>query len=177
VCTAGPEDQPFEEQFSNACVAIVVHGTFQYRTSAGRELMMPGALLLGNAGDHFTCGHEHGVGDRCISFSYTPEFYESVRVGAGIGKSRFKTPRLAPTRALSPLISRATELLAAADFAAFEELGIQILAQSIQLEQGLAPRPKDAEASSLARVTRELRKIDNDPEVPHKLNALAKIAR
>jgi AraC family transcriptional regulator len=138
--------------------------------------MMPGALLLGNAGDHFTCGHEHGVGDRCISFSYTPEFCESVRAGTG-PKSRFKTPRLAPARALSPLISRASELLAGADSPAFEELAVQVLAQSIQVERGIALRPTDAGASSLARVTRVLRMIDNDPEVPHNLNALAKIAR
>ena len=176
ICTAGPQDQPFEEQFSQTCVAIVVRGTFQYRTSAGRELMMPGALLLGNAGDNFTCGHEHGVGDRCVSFSYTREFYESVKVAAGIATSRFQAPRLAPTRALSPLVSRASELLAGADPAAFEALGVQVLAQSIQMERGIVPRPIEAEASSLARVTRVLRIIDNDPEVPHDLNALAKIA-
>jgi AraC-like DNA-binding protein len=140
-------------------------------------MMMPGALLLGNAGDCFTCGHEHGVGDRCVSFSYTPEFYETVKSGAGIVQSRFQAPRLAPTRALSPLVSRASELLEGADAAAFEELGIQVLAQSIQVEHGAVLNPTDAAASSLARVTRVLRMIDNDPEVPHDLNSLAQIAR
>jgi transcriptional regulator GlxA family with amidase domain len=138
---------------------------------------MPGALLLGNAGDCFTCGHEHGVGDRCVSFSYTPEFCETVKSGAGIVQSRFRAPRLAPARALSPLVSRATELLEGADAAAFEELGVQVLAQSIQVEQGAVPKPSDAAPSSLARVTRVLRMIDNDPEVPHDLNSLAQIAR
>lgn len=175
VCTAGPQDRPFEEQFSQTCVAIVVSGTFQYRTSAGCELMMPGAFLLGNAGDIFTCGHEHGVGDRCVSFSYTAEFYESVT--EGIAKSRFKSPRLAPSRVLSPLVSRASELLPGADAVAFDELSVQVLAQSIQMEQDVVPRPTGASPSSLARVTRVLRMIDNDPEVPSGLNALAKIAR
>jgi AraC-like DNA-binding protein len=177
VCTAGPEDQPFEEQFSQTCVAIVVRGTFQYRSSVGRELMMPGALLLGNAGDHFTCGHEHGVGDRCVSFSYTPEFCEKVKAGAGTTRSCFQTPRLPPVRVMSPLVSRASELLAGAEPAAFEELGIQLLARSIQTEQGIVPRPADADASSLARVTRVLRMIDCDPEAPRDLNSLARIAR
>jgi hypothetical protein len=39
--------------------------------------MMLGALLLGNAGDNFSCGHKHGVGDRCVSFSYTQKFHEN----------------------------------------------------------------------------------------------------
>ncbi|HEY6400513.1 MAG TPA: AraC family transcriptional regulator [Blastocatellia bacterium] len=177
VCASGPQDQPFEEQHSQTCVAIVVGGTFQYRTSTGRELMLPGALLLGNAGDHFTCGHEHGVGDRCVSFSYTQEFCERFRTGAGLVKSRFKTPRLAPTRALSPLVSRALELLAGADHEAFEELAILVLAQAIQIERGVVLRPTDAQPSSLARVTRVVRMIDSDPEVPHDLSSLAKIAR
>jgi AraC family transcriptional regulator len=177
VCASGPQDQPFEEQHSQTCVAIVVGGAFQYRTSAGRELMLPGALLLGNAGDYFTCGHEHGVGDRCVSFSYTQEFCERFRTGAGLVKSRFKTPRLPPTRALSPLVSRALELLAGSDHAAFEELGIQALAQAIQIERGVVFRPTDAPPSSLARVTRVVRMIDSDPEAPHNLSSLAEIAR
>jgi AraC family transcriptional regulator len=177
VCASGPQDQPFEEQHSQTCVAIVVGGTFQYRTSAGRELMLPGALLLGNAGDYFTCEHEHGVGDRCVSFSYSQEFCERFRTGAGLVKSRFKTARLAPARALSPLVSRASELLEGADHEAFEELAILTLAQAIQIERGVVLRQTDAPPSSLARVTRVVRMIDSDPEVPHDLSSLAEIAR
>src|SRR2546430_5544229 len=44
----------------------------QYRASLNgpglaEELMTPGSLLLGNAGQCFECGHEHGLGDRCLS--------------------------------------------------------------------------------------------------------------
>ena len=78
ICTAGPQDRPFEEQHSRTSIAIVVSGTFQYRSAAGRELMTPGSLLLGNAGDCFCCGHEHGTGDRCLAVSYTPECFERL---------------------------------------------------------------------------------------------------
>lgn len=138
---------------------------------------MPGALLLGNAGDFFTCGHEHGVGDRCFSFSYSPEFYESVKAGTGVVSRRFETPRVAPLRGLSPLVSRASELLVGGDPAAYEELGMQVLAQSIRMAHGMVTGPVPAEPSSLARVTRVLRMIDNDPGVPHDLNSLSQIAR
>ena len=79
VCTAGPMDRPFEEQHARTSIAIVVSGTFQYRSPAGCELMTPGSLLLGNAGDCFRCSHQHGTGDRCVSFSYTPEFFSVDR--------------------------------------------------------------------------------------------------
>ena len=177
ICNAGPQDRPFEEQHSRISVAIVVSGSFQYRTSTGRELMTPGSLLLGNASDCFTCGHEHGKGDRCVSFSYSEAFRERIVSGAGIPRSRFRTPRLAPMRALSSLVALASELLIGGDPAGFEELGIRLLAQAIQIQNGNRPRKGEAEPSSLARVTRVIRMIENDPDVPRDLVSLAQIAR
>jgi AraC-like DNA-binding protein len=176
ICSAGPRNQPFEEQHSQTSIAIVVSGTFQYRTSTGCELMMPGSLLLGNAGDCFTCGHEHGTGDRCVSFSYTQEFCERFAADDGVALPPFKTPRLAPVRALSPLVAKALELLMMPDRPRFEELGIQVLLHSLQLECG-TPHQAHAEPSSLARVTRVVRMIDDDTDAPHDLISLARIAR
>ena len=78
VCSAGPHDRPFEEQHDLVCVAAVTQGTFQYRTPDGRATLVPGALMLGNPGARFECGHEHGVGDRCLSFHFDPEFFEEI---------------------------------------------------------------------------------------------------
>jgi AraC-like DNA-binding protein len=177
ICSAGPQDRPFEEQHLHTSVAIVVSGSFQYRTSTGGQLMTPGSLLLGNAGDGFTCGHEHGTGDRCISFWYAEEFRDRIATGAGATRLRFQTPRLAPMRPLSGIVAQATELLTAPDPAAFEELGIRALAHAIQLQDGNGQLPGDAEPSSLARVTRVVRMIENDRDVPQDLSSLARIAR
>ena len=177
VCTAGPADRPFEEQHEVHSIAIVVGGTFQYRTSTGRELMTPGSLLLGNAGDCFTCGHEHGTGDRCLSFSYTRDFCEQFGEAAGIAAARFRKPRLAPARELSPLVAKATELLAGADSAQFEELTHQLLARTLQIGSGNPARRGEPYPSSLARVTRVIRMIDAHPEIAHDLASLAGIAR
>ena len=109
ICTAGPHDRPFEEQLTDACIAIVMAGSFQYRTSAGHHLMTPGSLVLGNAGQYFQCGHEHGVGDRCISFSYTSQYLEGLAAEAGAAGrwAHFTVLRVPPIRELSPLIARA----------------------------------------------------------------------
>jgi AraC family transcriptional regulator len=109
ICSAGPRDRPFEERHSHVCIAIVTAGSFQYRSSAGRELLTPGSLLLGNAGQYFECGHEHGVGDRCLSFSYEPQYFEGLAAEAGVQSrsARFSTLRVPPVRELSSLVARA----------------------------------------------------------------------
>jgi AraC family transcriptional regulator len=109
VCTAGPRDRPFEEQHSHMCVAIVTSGSFQYRSSAGCELMTPGSLMLGNAEQSFECGHEHNVGDRCISFTYDPGYFESLVAEGGVPHrhARFSRLRVPPVRELSWLVARA----------------------------------------------------------------------
>lgn len=114
ICVAGPQDRPFEERHSDVCIAIVTDGSFQYRSSAGRELMTPGSLLLGNAGQYFECGHEHGVGDRCISFAYEPRYFEDLAIEAGLQnrEARFSTLRVPPVRELSGLVARACASLA-----------------------------------------------------------------
>src|SRR5262249_3961541 len=77
-CTSGPRDRPFEERHSGMCIAVVVSGTFTYRTPVGTAVLAPGAAMLGNHEQCFECGHEHGVGDRCLSFHFSPELVESV---------------------------------------------------------------------------------------------------
>ena len=69
VCRAGPSDRPFEERHDGFSVSAVLDGSFTYRSDGGRQLLYPGALLLGNNGSCFECGHEHGVGDRCVSLN------------------------------------------------------------------------------------------------------------
>ncbi len=177
VCTSGPRDRPFEERHTAAAIAIVLAGTFQYRSPAGCELMTPGSLFLGNTGQNFTCAHEHGTGDRCLSFSYAPDFFERLASGAGATGTKFHASRIPPIRALSPLVAQAGALLAGVNRLSCEELSIQVAAQAIKLERGIAPRSPTAGPGSLARVTRVVRMIESDPDIPRDLASLAQIAR
>ncbi|HEV3333716.1 MAG TPA: AraC family transcriptional regulator [Bryobacteraceae bacterium] len=174
VCTAGPRDRPFEEQHTRASIAMIVAGTFQYRSSAGCDLMTPGSLLLGNLGQSFECGHEHGMGDRCISFSYAPEFFERIAADAGSSAgARFQMLRVPAIRPLSPLIARAAAALAGSTGLPWEELTIELAAQAVQLERGLPSGPLRVEPGAVARVTRVVRMIERQPDGPHNLKALA----
>ncbi|HTR39701.1 MAG TPA: AraC family transcriptional regulator [Bryobacteraceae bacterium] len=176
-CTLGPRDRPFEEQHSGVSIAAVVAGTFQYRSSIGRELMTPGALLLGNAGQCYECGHEHGAGDRCVAFSYAPEFFDRLAFDAGAPRARFKVLRLPPLRALSPVLARVSSALARGSNAAWEELSVQLAARAVQVERGLSLQAASAEPGAVARVTRVVRMLERDPDSSPALRSLAREAR
>lgn len=64
LCTAGPDDRPFEERREEFSIAAVIEGTFTYRADTGTAVMHPGAFLFGNSGTCYECGHDHSTGDR-----------------------------------------------------------------------------------------------------------------
>jgi AraC family transcriptional regulator len=181
VCTAGPQDRPFEELHSGVYIAVVAVGTFQYRSRSGQELMTPGSLLLGNAGQSFECGHEHGTGDRCLSFGYTPEYFERVvaDVGARGADAIFRVLRVPPLRALAPVVARAcTGLAHSADVPVvlWEELALRLAAKTLRLVTALMPETTPAQPAVLARVTRTVRRIEQHPHVRLTLASLARDA-
>lgn len=190
VCSSGPRDRPFGEQHTGVCIAMVIAGSFQYRSSAGRELMTPGSLLLGNAGQCFECGHEHGVGDRCLSFSYEPEYFEHLAFEAGVRAAisyqgrktsgtagHFQALRVPPLRDTSGLFARGCAGIIQGENAAWEELSIELASQALELASNAARSSMGGPASSEARVTRIVRMIEQRPNDPHELNALAREAR
>jgi hypothetical protein len=124
VCRAGPRDRRFEEQHTSATIAIVVSGSFQYTTAAGRAVMTPGSLLLGNPGHYFECGHEHAVGDRCISFHYDPAYFEDTIPFPS-------APSVPPLRPISALTSRVSAALAGSAHVSWEELAVALADQTL----------------------------------------------
>lgn len=176
ICTAGPGDRVFEEQHSEVSIAVVTRGTFQYRTSTGSELMTTGSILLGNAGEPFACGHDHGVGDRCISFHYSAEFEEQARIDSK--RQRFRIPRIPAIRSLSPQVAGAIGILdGGAEHAAIQDVAYQIFDRATRLQDGIVGRQPRSDPSSLARVTRVLRAIEAAPDAPHALCEMAANAR
>jgi AraC family transcriptional regulator len=182
ICTCGPDDRSFEEQHSSVSIAIVVAGTFQYAADSPAaprsELMTPGSLLLGNPGQYFRCEHTHGEGDRCISFRYRTDYFASVAadVGARETASPFRALRLPPLRALAPVIGLSCAGLVGSLAASWEELGVQVAAQTLKAASGLRGRTSDPTPDAVARVTRIVRRIERHPDAGLTLDALARWA-
>lgn len=186
VCTSGPGDRPYEERHARFTIAMVTAGTFQYRSAAGRELMTPGSLMLGNPGQSFECGHEHGAGDRCLSFHYDPDYFERLATDAAARRgppsahgtgTGFRALRLPPLREMSTWVARSQAALTGSIGVSWEELAVQMAALAVRLACGFTPGTGDAPAAAIARVTRTVRRIERDPGQDLSLSVLAREAR
>ena len=174
ICTSGPKDRPFEEQHQLFSVAMVLAGSFQYRGSNpanGRgELMTPGSMLLGNPGQNFECGHEHATGDRCLSFHYSPEFFERIAADAGVRgtKAAFPVLKFPPLRGLASLFYRASAVLhrwsasRSDGLLLWEELSLEVAAQSLRMSKGHLKSNCTIQPSTISRVTGVLRTIEEN---------------
>jgi len=181
LCTCGPQDRPFEEQHSGYSIAVVVSGTFQYQgainSGSARELMTPGSLLLGNTGQAFQCGHEHGQGDRCVSFGYSRDYFEHLAADAGLkGQLAFRVLRLPPLRSLSAAVASVQAGLASSDFD-WEELSLRIAGQALQLANRLPQHHRAGDLAAEARVTRVVRRIENGAADRLTISSLAREAK
>jgi AraC family transcriptional regulator len=178
LCTAGPRDRPFEEQHETVCIAAVTHGSFQYRSMEGRALLVPGAVLLGNHGRCFECGHEHGIGDRCISFHFTPDYWEAL-IGAvpGARTATFPVPRLPPSPSLIPLIATVEAACRDRSGMELEELALRFagaVIAALSVADGAICRPSRHDER---RISDAVRRIEAEHEPLDKPLSLTTLAR
>jgi AraC family transcriptional regulator len=174
LCTAGPNDAPFEERHENECIAVVTEGTFQCRSTQGSAVLTPGALFLGNIGGCFECGHEHAVGDRCTAFHYSPDLLEGIASGTPeVRSTTFSAPRV-------PAMSKFVALIAAAEVArderdsfALDELSIRLAGAALAILANSSATAADPSRRDEKRVTAAVRWIEKEAQAPQSLVELA----
>lgn len=172
ICNAGPRDRPFEERHEWFSVAVVLSGTFTYGNDFGRALLTPGAVLLGGAGSCFTCGHEHGEGDRCLSFHFEPGLFESLASATGARRLSFGRNSLPALRNLAPLVARAA--IAADGHATLDELALQLAATALrESAEYRLPTISKRDEQRVAAVARYLEQRFDQPCALHELAKLA----
>jgi AraC family transcriptional regulator len=173
LCTSGPHDRPFEERYLSASISLVLSGTFVCRSDRGLSLMSPGSLLLGNAGHTFECSHQHGEGDRCLSFQFDPELFERVAYDAGASRIGFDRDRLPPLRALAPLTARAATAMAKQD--SIEEVALELAGAVVRMAGDLRRDARKA-APDATPISRVLRQLESRIAQPQALSELARTA-
>jgi AraC family transcriptional regulator len=177
VCRLGPQDRPEEEHFNRATIAVVLDGMFQCKTSAGSALLYPGAFLLGNAGSCFECGHDHGVGDHCISFNFDAALFEEIAAGvAGLPGFRFPTAML-PTRPKLawPVVESALHVTKK-DSMADDELAIRVAEIVIRTLSGGIETSTSPAAREQRRLITALHHLEEHSEEPLTLAELCSVA-
>ncbi|MCJ8159447.1 helix-turn-helix transcriptional regulator [Sphingomonas sp. LaA6.9] len=161
ICTAGPDDRTFEERHGWTSVAAVLNGQFSYRSEQGGALMAPGALLLGNSGTCFECGHTHSAGDRCLAFRFAPELVEEVVRGmADVRATHFARAGIPPVDALVPLFQSLPSLIEAHDPLCAEQAALAILSNAIALDRDTHEPPPDARDLTAAAEAAQIIRAD-----------------
>lgn len=174
-CTASPDDPMVEEQHETMCMAIVMRGTFGYSSRQGRATLAPGAILLGNAGDCFACGHEHSVGDRCLSFHFEPEYYENILASVqGATQYQFRRPSLPPHQEAIRLNALAEA--AGTNAEALEEVAVDFAGAVITLAAELPAHSAVRDTRNVRRLEEIVRLVDAEAEKSFPLAMLAREA-
>jgi AraC family transcriptional regulator len=177
VCRAGPSDRPFEERHDGFSVSAVIEGSFTYRSDAGHELLYPGALLLGNNGGCFECGHAHGIGDRCISLNvHEEQFSEVAAAAASFSNFRFSAPSLRPSSKTLPVIAQMEVLSCAPSSLRSEELALRIIERVIAAMTGDRQTPASPTGREARRVVEAIRLVESDAARPLELKEMAAVA-
>jgi len=177
VCTSGPQDRPYEERHDTVSIALVSEGTFQYRTTAGRAVLGPGSLLLGNHGQCFECGHEHGVGDRCLSFQYEPEFFEALLGGVpGVRQRDFPAAHLPAVPELASVLAEAEAARDQGDAVALEETALRLAGAVVTSLTGYRRYGRAPSRRDERRIGEALRRIESRVAEPLSLASLAREA-
>ena len=186
VCTYGPGDRPFEEHFQATSISLVLVGSFVYRGEHGSSLMSSGSILLGNAGHAFQCSHEHGDGDRCLSFQFDEDLFERVAHDLG-AVPRLNIDRLPPLRDLAPLSVRAWRAATTAGRDrgsallpdSMEEIAFELAGAVIRIASEPTQMAANAvrNASKIARVLHRLEAVGAEPAALADLAQAAGLSR
>jgi AraC-like DNA-binding protein len=164
------------EQHSAYSIALVTDGNFKYRTAQGSTLMTPGALLLGNDGACFECGHQHSRGDRCLAFHFSPEVFESVVAATpGVKRLALAAPRLPPLPPVFAIIAAAQALRdAGGDPGEFHELALRLAgAVCATLDPGGSSSQRSPTLRDERRVAAALSRIEAQRDARIKVDELA----
>jgi AraC-like DNA-binding protein len=177
LCSADASDAAFEEQHDYVSIAFVMAGAFSYRSSAGCGDLCSGSVLLGSPRTRFSCTHEHGAGDRCIAFQFSPECYDELLSSFGAAKADALFPRVS-----LPISTRGAGLFARAEAFAgghatgsAHELALSTVSWIIEAlhRPGRARSPTPAQAQVMLAVARA---IDEHVSGDHSVRTLAALA-
>jgi AraC-like DNA-binding protein len=177
ICTAGPADRAFEERHENFTIATVIQGTFSYRADSGRSTLYPGAVLLGNAGSCFECGHDHSHGDRCVALHLTSDYLAEIAAStSGSSSFAFPTPMLPVTPKALPWLAQLET--GACQFARLQsdEIVPKVVEAVIEAVSGTEPRRGTASARDERRISNVLHYLELASQASIELDDLAAMA-
>jgi AraC family transcriptional regulator len=140
--------------------------------------MSTGALMLGNRGSAYECSHQHGEGDRCLSFQFEPDFFERIAQDVGAKRAVFDSDRIPPLRALAPVSARARMAVNSTGDGhltnSFEEIALDLVGAVLPIVSDLREQVRIEERLEARGLTQVLLEMEGNS---HQARSLADLAR
>ncbi|HWM89017.1 MAG TPA: AraC family transcriptional regulator [Kofleriaceae bacterium] len=177
VCGHGAAAPILEGEYTSTHISVILGGAFHARTSEGRALLGPGALMLGNAAGAYEYRHVDDGGDRSLVFEYGGELLDEVAsaVGAGPrGERAFAAVCVPASASTAEAVMLAHAALASGDLEALREAALAVAAVALSSGSNRRRAPaRDATAAQARRVARVLRHVEAHSDEDCSLDALA----
>jgi AraC family transcriptional regulator len=134
-CAAGPNDRPFAELHASHSISYVRRGSFGYRVRGESFELIPGALMIGHAGDEYMCTHDHHeCGDECLSFHFN---FEAVdRFSRGKPKDFWQAGIVPPLPGLMVFGELAQSVVDGRSDLGIDEVGVAFANRFIDVRSG-----------------------------------------
>lgn len=85
-----------ERRYPQPALGIVLSGSFDYRASGGSATAVPGALVLGNADEPFSCRHLERGGNRRQVAKFASRFLHEIAADLGLDEPTFRAAVVPP---------------------------------------------------------------------------------
>lgn len=160
VCNSGPADPPFPEMHRDFSVSYVRRGSFGCRVRGRSHELVAGSVLVGHAGDEFTCTHDHvHGGDECLAVHLAEETVEAV---AGKRAPVWTVGALPPLPELMVLGELAQAAAAGQSDVAVDEAGLAFAARVADLASGTTRAARSLRARDRRRAVEAAVWIDEN---------------
>jgi AraC family transcriptional regulator len=156
-CTVGPNDgPPCTEVHAAHSLAFVRKGNFGYHPDGASFDLVAGSFLVGRPGGEYVATHDHGYGDECLSFQFSPEVVDSL----GGDRRAWRVGAVPPMPALVVLAQLAQGVLSGGGDLGADEVGLVLAARFAGMVTGRGTPSRRPSAVDRRRAIRAALWID-----------------
>jgi len=103
-CVADPAAPPKDWVYAAPAIGFVLSGWFDYCVEGRSAFAAPGAVVLGNAGEHFQVRHHDADGNRRVFAVFPHGLLEEVANAEQLDTARFPAIAIAPSRGTTRML-------------------------------------------------------------------------
>jgi AraC-like DNA-binding protein len=171
--SCGPSHPPREKRYGEFAMGFVLSGWFDYRAQGGQATAAPGAMVLGNRDELYTCHHLDAAGNRRLVVHFDSSFVEAAANDRSLDEARFPVATLPPGAASAKMFGWMRKL--ARRSPGWEEAAHALVGAALSAEARPGPAASIS-GSERRRIQAVVRHIETAYAEPCSLKTLAELA-